>query len=252
MSQAEREIQRLANAQRRLLTQAAPRVPGDLLSLSYRPASYATGDYHDFFDHGDGRTSLFLGDGSGHGPAASILVATMRTIMHTHPELHFSCDPGSTLTAAGQMFHAVTVCDLFMTGLYLLLDEEGVVRWASAGQDPPFRVTPQGVVAEVDLTPVGMPMGIDAHEKYSTVNWQLGPGERLILFTDGLVDALDRHDNPFGRERLGLSTAKLAQSPLSEMVNKLVNLVIAHQEGADFEDDFTIIAIQRTQGSEIE
>jgi sigma-B regulation protein RsbU (phosphoserine phosphatase) len=202
-----------------------------------------TGDYHDFFRREDGQTAIFLGDGSGHGPAAGLLVATMRTIMMTHRDVHR--DPGGSLQAASRHFHSVTCTDLFMTGIYLLLEEEGNVSWASAGQDPPIRINRQRQVVPVDLTAVGMPMGVDPNEEYPTVKWRLCAGERLVLFTDGLVEALDRYDNVFGRERLRTHVATLAQLPLNEMVHGLVRRVEEHMDGSDFEDDFTIVAIER-------
>src|SRR5262245_37057843 len=82
---ARRELDKLACAQRRMLPQFAPEVPGYQIALLYRPVCTATGDYHDFFPLPGGRTAVFVGDGSGHGPAASILSATARAIFRTYP-----------------------------------------------------------------------------------------------------------------------------------------------------------------------
>src|SRR5262249_52697346 len=116
---------KLCNLQRRLLPRVAPPVPGYQNHLAYRPAFVVTGDYHHFFCRSDGRTAVFVGDGSGHGPAASMLMAMMRTILHTHPDLHR--EPGETLTLAGRMFHQLLPSDLFMTGVYLILGGDGGV-----------------------------------------------------------------------------------------------------------------------------
>lgn len=237
------ELAKLAKAQRRLMPQAAPLVPGYRLVFAYRPAYIASGDYCDFFPRAQGLLAMFIGDGSGHGPAASILMAAMRTIMHTHPELH--SNPGQTLTEAGRMFHRVVPSDLFMTGVYLLFEGGDTVSWASAGQDPPLRVNAVGEVATVDLAPVRPPLGVLPDEVYPTVRWHLEPGERLFLFTDGLVEARNLAGEAFGREQLQSLLSDLCYRPLEKMVDEVLQKAKGHTEGADFEDDFTIIAMER-------
>jgi serine phosphatase RsbU (regulator of sigma subunit) len=244
MLTARRELEVLAAAQRRLLPQAAPEFPGYELCLAYRPARAATGDYHDFFPRPAGRLAVFVGDGSGHGPAASMLMATMRAILHTHAGLHR--EPGATLAGVAPLFHALTAADLFMTGVYLLLGAGGCVSWASAGHDPPLRIRPGASVAAADLGPVGLPLGVTAAPAYATVCWRLRRGERLLLFTDGLVEAARRADGaPFSRPRLRAELARLARRPLAEMVRGLIARVNAHQGARRFEDDFTVVAVER-------
>jgi sigma-B regulation protein RsbU (phosphoserine phosphatase) len=243
MLTARRELENLAAAQRRLLPQAAPEFPGYELCLAYRPARAATGDYHDFFPQPGGRLAVFVGDGSGHGPVASMLMATMRTILHTHAGLHR--EPGATLAGVAPLFHALTATDLFMTGVYLLLGAEGCVSWASAGHDPPLRVRPGAGVDPADLGPVGLPLGVSAATAYDTVCWRLCRGERLLLFTDGLVEARRADGAPFSRRRLRAELGRLAGRPLSEMVRRLIARVNAHQGTGRFEDDFTIVAVER-------
>jgi phosphoserine phosphatase RsbU/P len=242
MFDASCELRKLGLAQRRRLPQVPPEIAAYRLALDYQPAYMATGDYHDFFKRPDGRTAIFVGDGAGHGPAASILTMAMQAILRTHPELHR--DPGSTMAAAGRMFHAVTPADLFMTGVYLLLGENGKVSWASAGHDPPLRITGRGEVAAVDLAPVGLPLGICPQEDYPTVAWELSPGERLLLFTDGLVEARNTDGEPFGRSRLRSIASHMAHLPVQEMVRGLIDRAAAHMKGSDFEDDFTVVAVE--------
>jgi serine phosphatase RsbU (regulator of sigma subunit) len=237
-------LDKLGIAQRRLLPQSAPVVDGYALCLVYRPSYIATGDYHDFFRGRNGCPAAFVGDGSGHGPTASILTATMRTILRTHPAL-LETDPGDMLTAANQMFHALIPADLFMTGLYVLLGDGGRVSWACAGQDPPLRVNRRGQPAPVDLTPAGLPLGVEPAEVYATVHWHLEPGERLLLFTDGLVEVRGKDGKPFGRPRLRSDVAELSHLPLADLVRELVSRAAAHARLARFDDDFTILGIER-------
>jgi sigma-B regulation protein RsbU (phosphoserine phosphatase) len=233
---------KLCNLQRRILPQAAPVVPGYQLVFAYRPAFVVTGDYHDFFRRPDGNTAAFVGDGSGHGPAASMLMAIMRTLLHTH-DVHR--EPGETLNRVGGMFHRLIPSDLFMTAVYLVLAAGGRVSWAAAGHHPPLWVNRHGRLAKIDLAPVGSVLGFDP-ETYSTVTWQLEVGDRLLLFTDGLWDARSRAGEPFGRQRLTAHFSGSIDNPLADVVHGLLTRVTAHLQGAEFEDDFTILGIERT------
>jgi sigma-B regulation protein RsbU (phosphoserine phosphatase) len=226
-----------------MLPQSAPVVAGYALRLAYRPACFATGDYHDFFACAGGDTSAFIGDASGHGPSASLLAATVRAILLTHPELHG--DPGHCLTAVGRLLYPLVPADRFVTGLYLRLGRGGRLTWASAGHDPPLRVSRLGRTARPDLAPVGLPLGIQAGEVYQTVTWDLRPGERLLAFTDGLAEARSPAGDSFGRERLSASLEEFARLPLEDLVPALVARVAEHQEGSGFEDDFSLLAVER-------
>ncbi len=233
---------KLCNLQRRILPQTAPAVPGYQLYFAYRPAFIVTGDYHDFFLRPDGNHAAFVGDGSGHGPAASMLMAIVRTILHTH-DVHR--EPGETLARVGEMFHRLIPSDLFMTSVYLVLAPEGRVAWAAAGHHPPLWVTRQGRLSSINLNPVGTVLGFGP-ETYATVNWQLGVGDRLLLFTDGLWDARSKDGEPFGRKRLAEHFAGSIDNPLPAVVDGLVKRVTGHLQGTDFEDDFTVLGIERT------
>jgi sigma-B regulation protein RsbU (phosphoserine phosphatase) len=233
---------KLCNLQRRILPREAPPVRGFEQVLAYRPSFVVTGDYHDFFPRADGRTATFVGDGSGHGPAASMLMAIVRTLLHTH-DVHR--DPGEALTRTGRLFHGLVPSDLYMTGVYLLLGDGGRVRWASAGHHPPLWVDRTGRLAPIDLDPIGHVLGFDAKAEYTTVDWQVSPGDRLLLFTDGVWEARGPDGEAFGRRRLWEHFSSTVGLPLAEVVRELIVRVTLHQQGADFVDDFTVVGIER-------
>jgi sigma-B regulation protein RsbU (phosphoserine phosphatase) len=216
---------------------------GYAYAVAHRPASVHTGDYYDLFHLEDGCLAVFVGDAAGHGAVAGRLASAMMGILRTHPELHG--DPGKALTAANRMFHLVTRPDRFLTGVYVLLEEGGRVGWASAGHDPPLRVRATGVVESVDLSAVGFPLGIDPHEEYQTAPRHLHPGDRLILFTDGLVEVSGEDGEPFGRSRLAALAGELIDLPLAEMVNELIARATACRQGQELEDDVTVLGVER-------
>lgn len=170
-------------------------------------------------------------------------MAVMRTLLHTHDIHH---DPGETLTRASGLFHKLIPSDLFMTGLYVVLGENGRVEWAAGGHHLPLWLNQHGHLHNPDdLTSVGPVLGID-EVSYDTVRWNLAIGDRLLLFTDGLWESRSQESEPFGRERLKSYFVDTLDRDLADVVTGLVACVTAHLQGADFEDDFTILAIERT------
>jgi phosphoserine phosphatase RsbU/P len=242
---ADQELENLRVAQARLLPQAAPDLPGYRLAFCYRPFYFATGDYHDFFPLSGGRLAIFIGDSTGHGPSACMLVATMRTLLRTHPEVHG--DPAQALSQLNQLFHTLIPPDLFMTAVYLVLEPDGSVKWAAAGQHPPLGLAPDGKMLPGDMQAGGLPLGIDSAERYPSVACQLKPGDRLLVFTDGLFEAADRHGNILGVERLQSFLAELSaeSKSIDSLVQSLVDRVKDHMAGSDFGDDFTLLAVER-------
>src|SRR5262249_56052875 len=104
------ELNKLRIAKSRILPQIAPAHAEYRIALRYRPFYFATGDYHDFFPQPDGSLAVFVGDSCGHGPSACMLMATMRTLLYTHPEIQG--DPGHALSRLTGMFHALIPSDL--------------------------------------------------------------------------------------------------------------------------------------------
>lgn len=247
-SVASRELALLRMAQSRMLPRSAPRISGYSLSFRYEPLYYATGDYFDFFPRADGSVGVFVGDGSGHGPSAGMLMATVRALLHTHPAPHL--DPGEALHALGKMFEHLVPSDLFMTAIYLVLAKDGRIRWALAGQDAPLRIDKNGQITPVDNRLGGLPLGVNPDEKYETFEWRVAPGERLLIFTDGICEARDRTGREFGRQRIQDALKQLTHLPLDRMTQEIIDRVKSYMEGSNFEDDFTLLAIEPSEAAD--
>ena len=243
---ASRELTKLHLAQSRLLPQAPPSFPGYRIAFRYRPFFFATGDYHDFAHREDGSLGVFVGDSSGHGPSACMVMATIRALLYAQPDS--GGDPGVALSALTRMFHRLLPSDLFMTAVYLILQPSGQVRWAAAGQHPPLRIGPKGGMAAEDLSTVGLPVGVEPDVVYHTSTWQLEGGERLLLFTDGIIEAMDSDGRMFGLARLRTTLKEAVAEGLDcdAFVQKVVDRVRNHMDGGEFGDDFTVLVIERS------
>jgi phosphoserine phosphatase RsbU/P len=246
-SMAERELTLLRVAQSRLLPQVAPLHADYEIAFRYRPFYFATGDYHGFFPQPDGSLAVFIGDSCGHGPSACMLMATMRTLLSTHPEIHG--ESGVALGALTGMFHRLIPSDLFMTAVYLRLGPAGRVDWAAAGQHPPLLLTRSGV-APTDQRLAGLPLGIEPEERYQTVRLRMEPGDRLLVFTDGIVEATNRQGQFFGVAGIKKASADAGSSEVDAgaFLDRLVEQVKEHLEGSDFADDFTVLTVERRKG----
>jgi sigma-B regulation protein RsbU (phosphoserine phosphatase) len=136
-----------------------------------------------------------------------------------------------------------------MTALLLRLGSSGRIDWAAAGQHPPLRLTGEQVVP-LKQARAGLPLGIIPDEHYQTGSCQMSPGERLSAFTDGLFEASNRQGKQFGTAGIKSSLLKLAHAATTSeaLLDALIEDVKEHMEGLDFEDDFTLIAIERRIG----
>ena len=243
-SQANQELQQLRLLQSRILPQVPPTHPDYEIAFRYRPFFFATGDYHDFFLQPDGSLVVFVGDSCGHGPSACMLTATMRALLFTHTEI--LADPGHALTCLTKMFHALVPCGLFMTALLLRLRSDGCIEWAAAGQHPPLLITHERVTA-LNKARAGPPLGIVPDKCYESDSYQLLPGDRLIAYTDGIFEATNRQGKQFGTAGIARSLENMSRAALSP--SALLDAVIEHVEryldGLSFEDDFTLLIIQR-------
>jgi sigma-B regulation protein RsbU (phosphoserine phosphatase) len=246
-SQADRELHQLRLVQSRLLPQVPPAHAEYQIAFRYRPFYFATGDYHDFFQQPDGRLAVFVGDSCGHGPSACMLMTTMRTLLYTHREIHD--DPGRALSRLTEMFHALIPPDLFMTALFLCLGGGGRIDWAAAGQHPPLLIS-GGQVTPLDQAAAGLPLGIAPDTSYETGSCQVRPGDRLIVFTDGVFEASNRQGKQFGTRGIKRSLGHWAQSARTSeaLLDALIDDVKGHMKDLDFQDDFTLLAIERRVG----
>jgi phosphoserine phosphatase RsbU/P len=242
---ADRELRKLRTAQSRLLPQEAPAHREYEIAFRYRPFYFATGDYHGFFPQPDGKLAVFVGDSTGHGPSACMLMTTMRTLLHLQPTPH--PDPGRVLSTLNRQACDLFPRDLFMTAVYLSLGAKGAVEWAAAGQHPPLRITGKGEIAATGTGGVGLPLGIEPDKTYEKVAWRMGKGERLIVFTDGIVEATNREGRMLGLAGLRTFLRELSEQELGTdaLLDAFLERLKGYMEGSDFEDDFTLLAIER-------
>lgn len=207
----------------------------------YRGAGPVSGDYCDLLEFGDDLYFL-VGDVSGKGIAASMLMA------HLHATFRSLLDPDLSLeklvSRASRMFCYSTLPNHFATLICGKADEAGTVTICNAGHYPPVLI--RG--AEIrELEARGLPLGMFCDEKFALCEERLAVGDTIFLYTDGVVDVMDRSGREFGKDRLLETISDNRTLPPEELVTACVEGLDAFRSGAPRPDDTTIMAVRRLQ-----
>jgi hypothetical protein len=193
------ELEVARELQRELLPRAAPPVPGYDFAFSYRTANTIGGDYYDFLVLDDGRLVVVMGDASGHGISAGLLMAIANSAL----KLGFDSDP-DPVSVAGLVNRALCRTGgrrAFMTLFCGVLEPEtGRLRFVCAGHPFPFLRRADGGITELGTG--ALPLGIRLELELPLHEAVIDPGDTLLLYTDGVVETLDAAGESFGFDRL--------------------------------------------------
>ncbi len=227
--------------QQTLLPQSVPQLAGWAVSAYYQPARAVGGDFYDFLYFADGRIGFVIGDVTDKGVPAALVMATTRTLLRASAERLVS--PGAVLERVNDVLHLEIPPKMFVTCLYAVLDPRtGHLRYANAGHDLPYRRCGDAVL---ELRATGMPLGLMPGMSYEEKETTLQPGDTLLLYSDGLVEAHSPTRAMFGFPRL---QALMAEHPGGEALTGFLLEQLAAFTGAGWEqeDDVTLVTLQYT------
>jgi serine phosphatase RsbU (regulator of sigma subunit) len=226
-----------------LLPGKAGLVGGVVLSADRRPVPECGGDFWTCARASEGKVLIVVADPTGHGPGAATLAALVKGYLDaTRHLLGAALDPAQLLASAGAAVHAETGGSHSVTALAVLVDETvGEITWASAGQPAPLLVN--GGKLE-SLAAGGIPLGAVATATYQNHTRKLRAGDRLLLYTDGVIDAGAPIAEPYGLRRLRASLLANAAAPLVRLPGLLVRDVDSYLAGRQIADDLTVIAFE--------
>ncbi|MSQ90283.1 MAG: HAMP domain-containing protein [Phycisphaerales bacterium] len=251
--EAAREIQRLllpdsegddAKSNMRLTSEFA----GLRLLGTSEPAGEIAGDFFDWFARADGAVVVMIADVCGKGMAAAMMMAVSRTLVRS--AAMESSDPSVALATINRQLIAQAPQTKFTTGILLYIDAvTGAIRYANAGHPLAVLVSIDGSSSEV-LPATGTVLGIQADAVWTTGSLALAPGERLVLFTDGVTEAMPDDNDPqmiFGSVRAmeAISApARAGETGVDPIVRSLVAAVERFSLG-NRHDDLTVVALER-------
>jgi sigma-B regulation protein RsbU (phosphoserine phosphatase) len=211
------------------------------VSRHYEAAGPVSGDFCDVVRLDEGDLFFLLGDVSGKGIAASVLMAHLHAIFRSLVTLGLPmCE---LVERANRVFCEFTMSTYFATLVCGRANQFGEVEICNAGHCPPLLIR-GGEVVKLEAT--GLPVGLFRYEEYAVAKVQLAPGESLFLYTDGLSEARDISDTEYGTERLTRLLSEHHALPTQSLVGACMEDLVAFRAGTCMTDDLTIMAIKRT------
>jgi serine phosphatase RsbU (regulator of sigma subunit) len=239
--QQELEVARLI--QQQFLPHELPDLPGWDVAAYYKPARAVGGDFYDFIELPDGQIGIVVGDVTDKGVPAALVMATTHSILRAEaPRL---VSPKAVLTRANELLVAEMPPNMFVTCLYAVLDPPtGLLRYANAGHNLPY-VRSDGGVGELRAT--GMPLGLLPGMPYDEREATLGPGDLMLLHSDGLAEAHGAEREMFGFPRVIKLMGEErggGQAVIDLLLNELGSFT---GQGWDQEDDITLVTLECTR-----
>lgn len=223
-----------------------PSSPPQLDGYEFQGISFSCyeigGDYYDFIQRHDGRMLLALGDVSGKGTAAALLMSSL------HAAIHAQVSAGSPLeeivNSVNQYLADNTPANRFVTLFIAELDPlAGTLKYINAGHNPPLVGRADGTIAQ--LSSGGFPLGIMSGAEFQTGETILERGESLVVYSDGVSEANNIRDEEFGLERLSSVVRSNLESSASGLRDKVESALSAFTQTAPANDDITLVIVKR-------
>src|SRR5215204_1945372 len=237
----EQELEVARTIQQASLPEEVPTLEGWKISPLYQPAREVGGDFYDFHLLSEGRLGLVVGDATGKGVPAALVMSSARSMLRAVAQA--SDSPGDALRRVNDPLATDIPPNMFVTCFYAILDpNSGSLTYANAGHDLPY--LHRNSVAE-ELRATGMPLGLMPEMGYEERQTILISGEAALLYSDGLVEAHDPEGEMFGFPRLRALVAEHGEErALGEFLMEELYTFVG--EGWEQEDDITLLTLRRS------
>src|ERR671914_2335539 len=238
----EQELRVARSIQQASLPKEVPELTGWQITPFYQPAREVGGDFYDFFELPEGRLGLVVGDATGKGVSAALVMASARSMLRAVAQ-GTEHSPGGVLGRVNDALATDIPPNMFITCFYAILEpESGRLHYANAGHDLPY-VWQSGEAEE--LRARGMPLGLMPGMSYEQKEIVLDAGDSALFYSDGLVEAHDPQRGMFGFPKLRALVAEHGgkQSLGNLLLEELYSFV---GEGWEQEDDITLLTLERS------
>jgi phosphoserine phosphatase RsbU/P len=236
------EVRLAAKIQMELLPDSAPKFQGYTIAGRTMPAQVVGGDYFDFIPVDEHRIAVCLGDVTGKGLPASLLMANLQATLRSQT-LNVE-SPKICLERSNRLLFQSTSPEKFATVFYAILDSQKNILFSSnAGQDHPFLFSTDKKIQR--LKAGGIPLGMLGDFTYEEESTLLEPGDTLVIYSDGVTEAMNKNGELFGEERLASVLADSRRDAPEAIVERIVAAIKEYAGTTPQSDDVTIVVVKR-------
>jgi phosphoserine phosphatase RsbU/P len=237
-----RELEQAAEIQQLFLPTRAPQLPGLDLAGFNAPCRTVGGDYYHFFPNPNGRVAMVLGDVAGKGMPASLMMMSLQAQVKVL--IRNAGDLGDFMSELNNLTCDNCPTDRFITFFICVLDSAtGELTYCNAGHNPPMILRADGILERLEVR--GMVMGVDPNAKFEQARTHLEPGDLLVIYSDGVTEAMSPADEVFDVDRLVAALAKNRVKPSAAIVEATHAAIGEWAAGSPPADDLTLIVARR-------
>jgi sigma-B regulation protein RsbU (phosphoserine phosphatase) len=241
-----REMEIAREVQERLFPQEMPTLLGGSIAGHCRPALGVGGDYYDVFPLQDGRLGLAIGDVSGKGISAALLMASLRASLRG-VTLDNPRDFAKLMDKVNRLVYEASASNRYATFFFSAFDPvTRVLECVNAGHNAPLvlRHNPDGSTGILRLEADGPVVGLLPFAPYSEQSLQLEPGDLLVTYTDGISEAMTHDDEEWGEERMMVAAASAKDAPAQAVLDRIFAEADRFTAGAPQHDDMTLLILK--------
>jgi sigma-B regulation protein RsbU (phosphoserine phosphatase) len=236
----ERDLALARELQFRLLPHSQPTMAHLEVQAKFVPARAIGGDLYDFVPYSLGRLGIAIGDVSGKGAPAAIYAALVSGILRSHAPIEPG--PAEMLSAVNLSLAERRIAAQFVSIIYAVWDDDRrTLVVANSGLPLPLYCH-DGKIEQIDVT--GLPLGLFDEAEYDELHFKAKPGDMFVFFSDGILDARNRHGQSFGVERVEAIVSGCMDKSADCVVKEIFKAVTEHAAGVEAFDDQTVVAIK--------
>jgi len=246
LNEMRRSLEAARQAQTKMLPERPPSVPGYDMAALYASCVELSGDLYHFIDAGPGRTGLLIGDVSGHGvEAAMVMSATLKSFSVRAKGVS---SPSAVLSAVNDDLHNDLRRGMFVTAFYAILEHEsGRLTYGRAGHNPALLISPR--IGMRPLEGNGLALGIASAAKFDKLiqenTVEIQNDALLVMYTDGIVEAMNAANEEFGEGRFCEILWQNTSLPCAQIIQSVQVAVQAHTAGYPLADDQTMVVLKK-------
>lgn len=247
-----RDLERAKDVQQAFFPPASLSIPCISCETFYQPAHEIGGDYYDLLSLQGGRWGIAIGDVSGKGIGAALIMASLQASLRAqalHPHLNLSTLIGDV----NRLVHESSPTNFFASLFYAEYEPATrMLKYVNAGHNPPIVVRPGNGSCEMfSLQSEAMPVGISADSQFDSTTFQLEIDDVLVAYTDGITEAENRHGELWGQERLENLLRSCCRGTPEQIIRCILDEVSAFAEGQRQQDDVTLVVMSVQKGCEV-